>query len=94
MNERSRLLGCAAICAGVAALAGCGGDKGGDVKFDSPAYKTGYDCGSGDTGKKASTIADAIESCRSLAVDAGHAVTPKSDFDNGVTDGWHVQHGF
>jgi len=94
VKQQSRLLACAAICAGVAALAGCGGDKGGDVKFDNPAYKTGYDCGSGDTGAKASKLVNAIASCRSMAVAAGDPVTPKSDFDNGVSDGWHVRHGF
>jgi hypothetical protein len=94
LKERYRLLACAAICAGVAALAGCGGGGGGDVTFHTPAYKNGYDCGSGDTGAKAKKLAAAIESCRSLVLGAGHTVTPKSDFDNGVSDGWHVQHGF
>lgn len=91
LKERHRLLACAAICAGVAALAGCGG---GDVTFSSPAYKSGYDCGSGATGVGAPELVDAIESCRSFALRAGNTITPKSDFNNGVSDGWHVRHGF
>jgi hypothetical protein len=90
-GEAARLLACAAICAGVAALAGCGN---GAPTFHTPAYKNGYDCGSGDTGATADHLADAIRSCRSLVGAAGDSVTPKSDFNNGVSDGWHVRHGF
>lgn len=85
------LLVCTAICAGVAALAGCGGGGGNEVTFHSAAYKQGYACGDGETGASASKLVVAIASCRSLA---GDMVTPQSDFDNGVSDGWHVRHGF
>jgi hypothetical protein len=92
LKERHGFLVCAAIYAGVAALAGCGG--GGQATFDSPAYKNGYDCGSGDTGAKADSLADANEACRSLVLGAGHSITPKDDFNAGVSDGWHLRHGF
>src|SRR5947208_11504138 len=86
LKERYRLLVCAAIYAGVAAMAGCGGGDGGDVKFDSPAYKNGYDCGSGESpAANAPTPHDAIVSCRSEVLGAGHTVTPESEFKNGVS---------
>ncbi len=82
-----------AISVGVAALAGCGG-SGSDVTFHSPAYKAGYDCGSDDPGAKADSLVEATASCRSVVLAAGDTVTPQSDFNNGVSDGWHVVHGF
>ena len=95
LKEKHRLLAGAAISAGVAVLAGCGGGGGGGhATFDSPAYKAGYDCGSGDTGAKTDSLVDADAACRSLVLGAGDTVTPKSDFNSGVSDGWHVIHGF
>jgi hypothetical protein len=93
LKKRYRLLACAAIYACVAALAGCGGG-GSDVTFHSPAYKTGYACGSGETGANAPKLVTALDSCRSSTLGAGHTITPQSDFDDGVSDGWHVRHGF